>query len=455
MGERNGWEKGTVLISQHNKTKEEAKMDNILSIFVFLVSIIVIARIINEKTLKISNNIALLISSFCISIAFLWAIKQNIINSDFFIFSTINKLSIDKLLLEGVLCFMLFAGSSKLQFTKFVNNFKSIATLSLLTTVINSILYGAIFYGISQLINLPLNFLTCLLLGCIVSPTDPIAATSILNKLGLPKGVSSVIEGESLFNDGIGVALFIFVKNIIANVNNENFILLVSKSLFGSIIIGFIISFLLFKLTKQTKDPHMHIIISLLDVSLSYVICEYLGCSGVIASVVCGLYFSYQNKKCERWKIVVDSNNLYLDFWNIIDELLNNILFVLIGLTACIIPINEKILIIIPMAIIVNFISRYISVFTTCGILKEKNIPNKYNTRDFSKLMTFSALRGGLSLAMAISAATILADAEYNIVLNTTMITILFTTIIQGLLIPRVYKKIENRKNTKSLINIQ
>ena len=427
-------------------------MENILSIFVFLVLIIVTTRILNEKKLKISNNIALLIVSFIISILFLLATKFNLINNKFFIYTSLNKLPLDELLLEGVLCFMLFAGASKLQFSKFINNFKSISVLSLLTTILNSAIYATLFYAITSILNMQITFTTCLLLGCIISPTDPLAATSILNKLGLPKGTSTVIEGESLFNDGIGVALFVFIKSIITSSNSENFVLLVSKSLFGSIIIGLAISYILFKLIKQTKDPHLHIIISLLDVSLCYVICEHFGFSGVIASVICGIYFSYQNKKCERWKMVVDSNNLYTDFWDIIDELLNSILFVLIGLTVCIVPISSGILWLIPIAIIVNFVSRYISVYTSSVFLGKKNIPNKYSIRNFTKLMTFTALRGGLSLALALGTATILSENEYNIILNVTMITILYTTIIQGLLIPKVYKSIENSQNTNALV---
>lgn len=429
-------------------------MEGILTIFVFLVFIIVITGILNEKKLKISNNIALLMVSFLISIVFLLGIKFNIIDDKLFVFSSLNKLHLDELLLEGVLCFMLFAGASKLQFSKFISNFKSISVLSLLTTIISSGIYALLFFGIASVLHIPIGFWTCLLLGCIVSPTDPIAATSILNKLGLPKGISSVIEGESLFNDGIGVALFVFVKNIITNANSENFFWIMGKSLFGALIVGFVISFLLFKLLKQTKNPNLHILISLLAVSSCYVICEHFEFSGVIASVICGIYFSYQNKKCERWKMVVDSNNLYIDFWDIIDELLNSILFVWIGLTVLIIPVNSWILYLIPIAIVVNFISRYLGVLISCLVLRRKDIPNKYNLRNFTKLMTFSALRGGLSLAMAFSVSSILETNEFNIVLNVTMITILFTTIVQGMLIPTVYKRIENSKNNKALIKV-
>lgn len=429
-------------------------MESVLVIFVFLVSIIVVTKIINEKKLKISTNIALLIVSFLVSIAILLCIKFNVISEEFFIFSNISKLRLDKLLLEGVLCFMLFAGASKLQFSKFINNFKSISILSLLTTIINTGIYGGLFYLISMLLHINLDIFTCLLLGCIISPTDPIAATSILNKLGLPKGVSSVIEGESLFNDGIGVALFIFFSNAITNANSQNFLWLVGKNLFGAIFVGLVISYILFKLTKQTKDPYLHILISLLDVSLCYVICEHFGFSGVIASVVCGIYFSYQNKKCERWKKVVDVNNLYIDFWNIIDELLNSILFVLIGLAVVVVSISVEMIWLVPIAIVVNFVSRYVSVFLTCIFIGKKHIPNRYSIRSFTELMTISALRGGLSLALAFSTSAILEDSKYNIVLSVTLITILFTTIIQGMMIPIVYKKIENKRNTKALIEV-
>lgn len=427
-------------------------MEGLLTLFVLLLFIIVITSILNEKIFKISNSIALLIVSSLVGCIFVVLIKLNIIQNNLFIFTGLNKLRFDEFILEGILCFMLFAGSSKLQFSKLVSNFKSIAFLSLLTTIISSIIYGLIFFGISYILKLPINFWTCLLLGCIISPTDPIAATSILNKLGLPKGISSVIEGESLFNDGIGVALFIFIKNIITDVASENFFVIMGKSLFGAILVGLIISYITFKLQRLTKNPFLHILISLLNVSLCYVVCEHLGFSGVIASVVCGIYFSYQNKKCERWKAVVDPKNMYIDFWDIIDELLNSILFVFIGLTIITIPINTSLLILVPIAIIVNFISRYFGVFSSCLLLNKKNIPNKYNIRDFTRLMTFSALRGGLSLAMAFSVAKILDISAFNIVVNVTMITILFTTIVQGMLIPNVYKKIENKKYSNSLI---
>lgn len=426
-------------------------MEEVLTIFVFLVFIIVITEILNEKYLKISNNIALLAVSFCISIVFLIGNKLQLISDDFFIFKSLNKLHLDEILLEGIICFMIFAGASKIQFSKLVSNYKTISALAVLTTITSSMIYGILFYAASCLFNLEINIYICFLLGSIISPTDPIAASGILSKLGLPKGTSSVIEGESLFNDGIGVALFAFIQNIITNSRNENFLSLVVKNIGGAVIIGLICSFILFKLTRKTKEPNIHILISLLNVSFCYVLCEYFGFSGVIASVVCGIYFSYQNKKCERWKKVVDSNNLYIDFWNTIDELLNSVLFVLIGLSAFIIPINNSVIWIILIAVVVNFISRYASVFISGMLLGQKNIPNKYSLTDFTKLMTYTAMRGGVSLALAFSTNAFLNEKEYNIILNATLITVLFTTIIQGMLIPIIYKSIQKNKNSRSI----
>ena len=427
-------------------------MEGILSIFVLIVFTIVLTEIINEKFFKISSSIALLLVSFCISVLLVILSKFNIITDEFFIIQQLQRLHLDKLLLEGTLCFMIFAGASKMQFPKFINNFKTISAMSIIATVLNAIIYSALFYFASIILNLGIDPTTCVLLGCIISPTDPISATTILNKLGLPKGISSVIEGESLFNDGIGVALFVFIENIITKGKSPNFAWIVGKNIFGAVLVGLISSYILFRLIKYTKNPNMHILISLLNVSFCYLVCEDFGFSGVISAVVSGIYFSYQNKKCERWKKVVDPSNLYTDFWNIIDELLNKSLFVLIGLSAFLIPISPKIIWIIPIAIIVNFISRYLSVKVTGTIIGKSDIPNNYTIKSFTKLMTICAMRGGISLAMAFTTINLIGENDYTTVLNVTIITILFTTIINGLLIPVIYKQIQEDAKKKSLI---
>ncbi len=427
-------------------------MTGILNSFVFIVGIIVLTSVINEKKLHIPQDIAVLMVSFLFSFVIVVLEKIGIVNFNDTIVSSLKSNSLDNFLLECTLCFMLFAGASKVHLNKFVKNILPIASLSIITTVVSTILYGGFFFLIARLLGINLNIWVSMMLGAIISPTDPIAATGILNKLGLSKSFSSVIEGEALFNDGFAVALFIFFKNIIISGSFENIFLLVVKEMFGAIAVGLILSMLLHKVLKLTNDPIIHILISLLDVSLSYILCEHFGFSGVIASVVCGMYFSYQDKKIVRWKEVVDPKGLYNDFWNIIDSLLNSALFVLVGLSVLSIDISNLILILIPIAILLNLVCRYAGVFVSASLIGKKKIPSKYDTKEFTTLLTWSGLKGGLSLALALTLKGVLNSSEYLIVVNMVLVTILFTTIVQGLTIGKVYKEIERKREEKVIL---
>ncbi len=355
------------------------------------------------------------------------------------------KFGFEEYLMDGVLCFMLFAGASKVNMSKFRQNLKPICLLALLTTLISSFLYGILFYAIAVLFSLPMDIWMCILLGCVVSPTDPIAATGILNKIGLSKNVCSVIENESLFNDGTGVTLFIFVRSIIIHSKDNNFALLMFKEIVGAIAVALIISWILFRLLKLTRDPVKYILISLLDVSAVYMICEHLGFSGVIASVVCGMFFSYSMNKIERSVIVVDPHNYYGDFWEIIENILNSVLFVMIGLLALDINISRYAPIVIPVSIMILILSRAIGVFIS-SILTKNDIPGNYSLKEFVILMTWSALKGGLSLALAFGTAEYLDNDVYNIFINVTYVTIFFTVLVQGLTVRRVYFALEKHK---------
>lgn len=250
-------------------------------------------------------------------------------------------------------------------------------------------------------------------------------------------------------NDGFAVALFVFVKGVIVNGVGGNILIVLIKEIFGAIIVGLLVSYVLHKLLRKTNNPILHILISLLDVSLSYVICDDFGFSGVISSVVCGMYFSYQDKKIERWKEVVDSKELYSDFWNIMENLLNSMLFVLVGFSILSMKMSSLILVFVPIAIILNLLSRYTGVRVATLLIGNKNIPSKYDANEFSLLLTWSGLKGGLSLALALTTKAILPIESYEIILNIIMITILFTTIVQGLIVGKMYKYIESKKEKR------
>ncbi len=417
-------------------------MGFVIVILIFIVGI----GLVNEKWIHLQSDIALVLFSLIISIVLLLAGMLAPGESISRPLHQIASFEFEAYLLDTVLCFMLFAGASKVNLRKFRQNLKAISLLALLTTVISSLLYGVLFWGAACLFGVPVDIWLCILLGCIVSPTDPIAATGILNKLGLSKNVTSVIESESLFNDGTGVALFVFFKSIVGRSGESNFLTVMFKEVVGALAVAVALSFLLGQLMKLTREPVRQILISVLDVALAYGICEHFGFSGVIASVVCGMYFAYVMSGQERKRQVYDPHNLYVDFWEILDSILNAVLFVMIGLSVLNVHISPHILFIVPISVIAVILSRFAGVALSSLLLGKARIPSSYSLTEFVSLMTWSALKGGLSLALAMSTRELLGQEQYLVVLNTAYVTILFTVVVQGLTVKSGYRLIEQHK---------
>ncbi|MCR5268466.1 MAG: sodium:proton antiporter [Lachnospiraceae bacterium] len=418
---------------------------NILVFLIMILMLIVLIGIINERFFHMQSDIALILFSLVAALILLLVSKCfHMPVLDRFIVG-IGEFGFEKYLMDGVLCFMLFAGASKVNMGKFRQNLRPICLLALLSTAVSSFIYGVLIYAVASLFRIPMDFFMCVLLGCVISPTDPIAATGILSKIGLSKNVCSVIENESLFNDGTGVTLFIFVRSLIIHSGDDNFAMLMFREIVGAVAVALIVSFLLFRLMKITKNPVMYILIALLDVAAVYVICEHSGFSGVIASVVCGMYFSYKMDKMERRVKVVDPHAYYHDFWEISENILNGVLFVMIGLYALDIGISPCAPVILPAAILILLISRLAGVALS-SVLTGRKIPGNYNLSEFVILMVWSALKGGLSLALAIQTESFLPPEVYDIFINVTYVTIFFTVLVQGLSIKNVYFRLEKHK---------
>lgn len=423
---------------------------NILLFLIIILAFIVLIGILNEKVFHLQSDIALIFFSLIISLTLMGVRFIFPIDSLKMFIDNLGDFGFEEYLMDGVLCFMLFAGASKVNMGKFKQNLRPICLLALLTTLISSFLYGALFFLVASAFNIPMDIWMCILLGCVVSPTDPIAATGILNKIGLSKNVCSVIENESLFNDGTGVTLFIFVRSIIIHTGDSNFAKLMFKEIVGAVAVALVVSFVLFKLMELTRDPIRYILISLLDVSAVYMICEHMGFSGVIASVVCGMFFSYSMDKMERRVKVIDPREYYEDFWEILESMLNAILFVMIGMLVLNLRISRYIFILIPAAILILVFSRAMGVIVS-SILTGKHIPGNYNLMEFTTLMTWSALKGGLSLALAIGTAEYLEPEINDVFMNVTYLTIFFTVLVQGLSVKKVYFALEKHKANRIL----
>ncbi len=418
---------------------------NILLFLIIILLYIVCISTLNERIFHMQSDIALMFFSLLLSLVLLIAkcIFPGLSANS--IVAGLGDFGFREYLMDGMLCFMLFAGAGKVNMGKFRTNLRPISLLALLTTLISSFLYGCLFYLVALIFGIPVDIWMCILLGCVVSPTDPIAATGILNKIGLSKNVCSVIENESLFNDGTGVTLFIFVRSLIIHSGDSNFAVLMCKEIGGAIVVALLVSFVLFSLMRLTRNPVNYILISLLDVSSVYMICEHFGFSGVIASVVCGMYFSYCVDKMKRKMTVVDPENFYEDFWEILESILNSVLFVMIGLLVLNMKISPYAAYVLPAALIILILSRAFGV-TVSTLLTGRKIPGNYSLPEFVVLMTWSALKGGLSMALVLETAEYLPEDIYLIFSNVAYVTIFFTVLVQGLSVKKIYFALEKHK---------
>lgn len=417
-------------------------MDTFLIDTVILLALVVALGYFNEKVTKFTHEIALML--FTVIAGGLLLVMSAALKGTGTVSRVLEELqffNLEGFLMEGVLCFMLFAGSCHMRLLDFKKHARAISLLAVGATLLGAVFYGLIFYGAARVLGLPFTLPVCLMFGSIVAPTDPIAATSILKKFNLPPGISFIIEGESLLNDGMGVALFIFFSGMVTAAESGGFFAVMAKELLGAVAVGAVVTFVCFPIFSHTKDESRQIFTSLLAVSMSYVLCEYFGFSGAIASVVCGVLFSALRNFSE-YKGRTLKLRQFDSFWEILDTLLNSVLYVMLGLSFIGILQMPHVLVLSLIAIVANLVARALSLGAASIFIGY--LPDGYHRLQFIKLLTWGGLRGGLSVALAMSAQELVSDEVYLIILGGTYAIVFFTTIIQGMTMHKVYRRIQS-----------
>ena len=407
--------------------------------FVAIIGLICVLGFLNEKLTKLTYEISLMLFSVIIGILLLsgTAVLNGTGISD--ILRQMQVFNIESFLMEGVLCFMLFAGSCHMKLSDLKTHARQITVLAFVCTFLGACFYGGLFYCAGLLLGLDLSLPVCLMFGSIVAPTDPIAATGILSKFNLPKNISFLIEGESLFNDGVGVALFVCFSGIATATSSGGFVLIILKEISGAILVGVSVTLLCFLMYRFSESRTLGIFISLFAVSLSYCICELSGFSGAIASVICGILFSALRSRFSKDE-PDEKAQAFDSFWETLDVMLNSVLYVMLGLTFVRILQMEHVIILSLIAIAANLIARAGSLSVSSLFMGK--LPDGYGRFNFVRLLTWCGLRGGLSVALAISTRSMLPDQTYYIILGGTYAIVFFTTIIQGLTMKPVYNRI-------------
>ncbi|MGB5223894.1 MAG: sodium:proton antiporter [Arenicellales bacterium] len=338
-------------------------------------------------------------------------------------------------LLHGMLSFLLFAGALHVDINRLSEMKWIVASLATIGVLISTLLVAVLLWGVSLLLDLPLTFIHCLLFGALISPTDPVAVISTLKTLGVPASLETKIAGESLFNDGVGVVLFLVIFNIAYASEPMQAVdvaeLFVTETL-GGALFGLLIGYIAYRMLRQVDNYQVEIIISLALVMGGYAFAEAWHLSAPIAIVVAGLLIGNHGRQFA----MSDKTREHLDtFWELVDEILNAVLFVLLGLEILlIIPISTNTFLLSLLAIPVVLLARFVSVSIPVSVLR-----SRYQfSPGVIKILTWGGLRGGISVALVL---TLPADEVRLYLLPMTYAVVVFAMLVQGLTLGRVVKK--------------
>jgi CPA1 family monovalent cation:H+ antiporter len=335
-----------------------------------------------------------------------------------------------------MLSILLFAGAMHIDIRALQKEKWSILIFSTIGVLISTFLIGGAVYFIAPFLGIEIPLIYSLLFGALISPTDPIAVIGILKEAGIVESIELKIEGESMFNDGIGVVVFTSLL-FIASGETENIgaeighIFLVEAV--GGVVLGVILGWIASLCIKSIQEnSQLATILSIAFVLGGYAIASKLGTSGPLAMVVCGLYLGHiiSNPTFNK-----GSRNMMNEIWEIMDESLNTVLFVLIGLSLHLISPDTKQISLGLIVILIALLARFISIVIPFSLLKAKE--GRIKT---SLLLTWGGLRGGISIALALS----IPDEQYRpIILLLTFMVALFSIVIQGLSLGVLVKKLD------------
>jgi CPA1 family monovalent cation:H+ antiporter len=412
----------------------------IFTIITILTILSALFAYINTKFLKLPFTIGLMIIAmlFTLVILILGFFESAILEQSK---TLIQSIDFKTVLLEIMLSFLLFAGALHTKLDELAKQRGPIMLFATFGVLLSTFLIGTLFYFLAELIAHPIAYIYCLLFGALISPTDPIAVLGILKEANAPKKLEIKIVGESLFNDGVGVVVFLVLLSIaqrgIASVEAEEVGLLFFEEVFGGLALGLVLGWIAFKLMKSIDHYETEVLLTLALVMGLYALASYLHFSGPLAVVVAGILIG--NKSPETaWSSVTQN---YVDkFWELIDVFLNAILFVLIGLELLIITINAEYILLGVLAIPIALFSRYLALSGPIILFRKKLefIPKT------GLLMTWGGIRGGISIALALSLEPIM---ERELFLTVTYVIVVFSIIIQGLSIGPLVKKILSKNS--------
>ena len=411
------------------------------SVFQLISMILVFATIsslINYFFIRIPQAIGVPVVSAVLAFGFIFFNHLYGINSPFeVIVPEIKNFHFDDFLLHGILAFLLFAGATKVDISALRKWKGPIFGLAFFGVIITAFLVAVLIWAFAKLpiINFDLPFLYALLFGALIAPTDPIAAHAILKKVGAPKNLETKLVGESLFNDGTGVVMFLTVLAIIGGETPSptSVSLNLLTEILGASALGGILGYVLYYILKKVEDHSIVLLSTLAIAAFSYTLAELFHFSAPIATVICGLVIGNKTRNKLDEKTVYDMEK----FWDFVDEMLNSCLFALMGLELLVLDLNYTFVFFGVVTFFCTILARVLGVYIPLIPYKSKTLKGTI------PVLTWGGLRGGISLALALS----LPPSKYSQILSTvSFVVVMLSLVVQGLTLEKVIKYTQRKK---------
>lgn len=410
---------------------------SIIHTITILICLAAVFSYVNHRVFKLPKTIGLMAISLVLSLVVVSLDKLDPVQTGITRF--ISGIDFNEALLHGMLSCLLFAGALHVNLSELLDQKWVVGTLASVGVVISTVITGALGYFLFSVVGLDLPLLYCLLLGALIAPTDPIAVMGILKQAGLPKSLEIKIVGESLFNDGVGVVVFLVILSLLppSSMTGQDIIILLVEEAIGGAILGWALGLVAYRMLQSVDDYQVEILITLALVLGGFALGDSLHMSGPIVVVVAGLFIGNHGR---RWAMSDKTRERLDNFWELVDELLNAILFVLIGLEVVMVSLDWPYVLAAILAIPLVLVARLLSVALQIQFF---SVVREFGERTIA-VLTWGGLRGGISIALALS---IPQGGPRTAIVTITYAVVVFSIPVQGLTIGRLVRSGERKRS--------
>lgn len=387
---------------------------------------------LNQRFFHWQITIAMMLGSLVCSCIIIFLQHTPLANQAQAVTAVISKINFQEILMKGMLSVLLFAGAMTLDFARIRAHLSEITLLAGIGTLLSTVIIAFLAYWTLPFFGFNLPLIDCFLFGALISPTDPIAVIATFKNLNAPKDITTILCGESLFNDGIAIVIFLTLYQLSFNhtpITFSNISLLFLKKAFGGMIFGGLIGFGANKLILKSTQT-VATLITLAIVTAGYALANSFHLSGPLAMVVAGVFIGNTAHTHLEHHIIKQLKT----FWEIMDELFNAIFFLLIGFELVIVPLNIGHIFACLFIITVVLLTRLITVIIPLSLIKKSHS----SRAGLIPLLTWGGLRGGLAIALALSLPN---GSHRNLILILTFSVVVFSIVVQGMSIPWLLKR--------------